>query len=43
MRKTAGIAYARVLRFEHAFSIYTLSWREVEPEDGKYRKQNVTY
>lgn len=39
MRRTAGAAYAEVLRFEHASYIYTLSRREVEPEQGKYRKQ----
>lgn len=41
MRKTAGTAYARVLRSEHASSIYTLSRREVGPERDKYRKQKV--
>ena len=35
LRNTAGAAYAKVLRFEHASCIYTLSRREVEPGQGK--------
>lgn len=34
LRKTAGTASAKVLRFEHASCIYTPSRREVEPEQG---------
>lgn len=39
LRMTAGAAYAKVLRFEHASCIYTPSRRAVEPEEGKCRKQ----
>lgn len=37
LRKRAGVAYAKVLRSEHASCICTLSRREVEPGQGKYR------